>query len=615
MFTAASFACNAVSWACCAAQCAGQVCCSIGSCFGCSKPSALAAKVLYIVIFLLSATLAVVMRYYAEPSLASWVPEITRACGADLASCFGAQAVYRISLALAAFFALMCGLTTLAPITHYGGWLVKLLLFLLFLGLTLLVPNSNMLVYAEAARVFSVVFLVSQVVLLIDLVYNAHYALLKKMDARDDELAAAGWSPGLLSNCWKVLYMVKAGGLFVGSIVVLSLLFHWFGNACPLNNFFIAQTLAVGLALTALSLSPLCNRGLLPPATVLAYNTFLTYSAITNNPDTACNLFARTENQSQASVIIGLIVAVVSVTYMAVSSASKMEAAVTLDAPRAVKVESPLGGAGAAKDWAGPQQGASYQEGATHGAGALADEEAGGDSARPAHAAPVAAAADDAPASSRWEAPTFHATMFLAGCYVAMMASNWGSPSATASPGQPELSTASMWARMGSQFLTEAVFLCALARGSDAPSLGRASFTPHHPPTHTSQGPSLPRSSARGATLPVATAAPARKDTVIFSRFTRGARCAATLRTPLPPRPSFQGPCGSGGCLGAPPASAAPPKAPPARPPLRGRTASRSPRAAAPRGCRRRRRAGKIREPEARKKKRQNPSRGRRAGS
>ena len=324
------------------------------------------------------------------------------------------------------------------------------MLYVVLLGLTLLVPDASVLQYAEAARVFSVLFLLSQVVILIDLVYSAHYALLAKMDARDAELRAADWAPGIFSNCWKVLYFFKAVGLLVGSLVVLGLLFHWFGNACPLNNFFIAQTIAVGVALTVVAVTPAVGRGLLPPAAVFAYNTFLTYSAITNNPDTTCNLFARAENQSQASVVIGLLVAVVSVTYMAVSSASKMEAAVTVDA-RVVKQESPLGAAGAAKEW-GSRQGGSYQGGD--------EEEAGG-----AAAAARAAAEPDA-AASRKEAVIFHATMFLAGCYVAMMASNWGSPSATAAPsGSPELSTASMWARMGSQFATEVAFLCALMEG------------------------------------------------------------------------------------------------------------------------------------------------------
>jgi hypothetical protein len=186
-------------------------------------------------------------------------------------------------------------------------------------------------------------------------------------------------------------------------------------------------------------------------------------------------------------VVIGLIVAVVSVTYCAVSSAMRMESAVTVDAP-AVKMESPLGATGAGKEWGagkgGPKQGAgdSYQGGAA--ATPAADEEAGGAGDRQL-VAPAGAADETAPATNRWEAPIFHGTMFLAGCYIAMMASNWGSPSATvADNGMPELSTASMWARMGSQFMTEVLFFCkALASTRGAPLLIRPMFflTPRPP--------------------------------------------------------------------------------------------------------------------------------------
>ena len=222
MFGAASLCCSATSWACCAAQCAGQVCCSIASCFGCSKPSPLFARVLYVSIFLFSAVLAVVMRYYAQPALASWVPMITTACGPTLASCYGVQAVYRISLALAAFFAFMCALTAAFPITHLGGWLAKAMLYILMLGLTLLIPDSNMMQYAEAARAFSILFLLAQVLILINLVYDAHYSLVAKMDARNAEMEAADYSPGLLSNCWRVLYVVKSWGLFIVSLFCYS---------------------------------------------------------------------------------------------------------------------------------------------------------------------------------------------------------------------------------------------------------------------------------------------------------------------------------------------------------------------------------------------------------
>ena len=154
-------ACSALSSMCCAAQCAGSLCCSLASCFGCSSRSPALAKVVYLIIFLCSATLSVFMRFFGKPALSSWVPQLN-VCNGSLPSCFGVQAVYRISFALAVFFLIMALLVALAPVTHRGGWLVKFTLYIVLLGLTLLIPNSNMVTYAEAARVFSVFFLFTQ---------------------------------------------------------------------------------------------------------------------------------------------------------------------------------------------------------------------------------------------------------------------------------------------------------------------------------------------------------------------------------------------------------------------------------------------------------------------
>jgi len=153
---------SALSSFCCACQCLGSMCCSLASCFGCSDRSPALAKLVYLLIFLSSATLAVFMRFLGKPASLSWVPQINNVCSGSIDSCFGVQAVYRISFALAAFFILMALFVFIAPVTHRGGWLIKLIIYVVILGLTLLIPNANMVTYAEAARVFSVFFLLSQ---------------------------------------------------------------------------------------------------------------------------------------------------------------------------------------------------------------------------------------------------------------------------------------------------------------------------------------------------------------------------------------------------------------------------------------------------------------------
>jgi hypothetical protein len=189
----------------------------------------------------------------------------------------------------------------------------------------------------------------------------------------------------------------------------------------------------------------------------MAYNTYLTYSAITNNPDVNCNPFSRNGFQSnQASIITGLVITVLSVTWMAFSSASNIYSAVSVH-----EHQNP-----AAAEWvadpAKPQAGApaAYQ-------GAPDDVEAnaaGRPKAASAPAQPLPTQEAEAKQEDREQRPwIFHLVMFLASCYVAMMATNWGDPSAQSVPAaSPELSLASMWARMGSEFAIHVLFLWTL---------------------------------------------------------------------------------------------------------------------------------------------------------
>ena len=480
MSSLVALGCDAVYMACCAAQCAGYLCCSLASCFGCSERSPALAKLIYLFIFLSSAVLAVVLRFYGQVTFSSawYIPTIS-VCDSTLQSCFGVQAVYRVSFALAIFFAFMALLTAAFPVTHLGGWLLKLVLYIAFLGVTLLFPNSAMTTYAEAARVFSIFFLLSQVIIIISLVYNVHEYLLARVNALESRLERQGKHSGLLGNCWSNLYVFLSLGLLATSLTGCGLMYRYFGASCPLNNFFISQTLVVGLALCAVSLAfpGTIGKGLLPPVAIMAYNTYLTFSAITNNPDAQCNPSANAANQSQASIIAGLVLAVVSVTWTALSSAGSIYEAVSSSEPsrqpQQMVQQNPASGAKAASGSASArgESRASYQGGnpkrvqEEEEAGEEEGQAAGGRSSRSSGAGATGAggalaapaAAPPAP-QSRWVPCSFHIELFLAGCYVAMMASNWGEPSSVAGTGSLELSSTSMWVRMGSQFAIHVLF-------------------------------------------------------------------------------------------------------------------------------------------------------------
>ncbi len=92
----------------------------------------------------------------------------------------------------------------------------------------------------------------SAVFIIIDLAYSVHEWLLARMEAEDARLEAAGWEPGPLSNIWKVLYTVGAFLVLSLSIVGLGVMFKYFA-LCPLHQFFLAETLILGILFTLLS--------------------------------------------------------------------------------------------------------------------------------------------------------------------------------------------------------------------------------------------------------------------------------------------------------------------------------------------------------------------------
>ena len=132
--------CGVSQMACCAVSSTLQLCCSLGSCFGCKSTSATAARAVYVLLFGLSATLAVFLRYWGEAALSPWVSSIA-VCNDG--ACAGQQADYRISGALFAFFFIMMVLTAMSRAAHAAAWLLKVLVFIVFLGLTLLIPNGE----------------------------------------------------------------------------------------------------------------------------------------------------------------------------------------------------------------------------------------------------------------------------------------------------------------------------------------------------------------------------------------------------------------------------------------------------------------------------------------
>lgn len=541
--------CGLTCLASCAASCAVNAlcsaCCSIAGCF--LPRSAKLAKLFYLLLFTFSACFAIVLRYYGSEILGGWVATIKTCAvdGAGASACFGLQAsciamapsahrllltrrptcavddanplvlqaVYRLSASLCGFFFLLAGLTFCVPILHHGAWLLKLLFFIVLCGISLAIPNTFFVGYAETSRYLSIGFLVLQCLLMVDLAYSIHDWLLDRIAAKEKKFVEDNFEPGVCSNLWKLLYVVLSLALLAGSVVGIGFMYKYFGQ-CPLSQFFLSETLIVGLVLLVFSVWGAESKGMLPPCMLWAYATYLCFGSLSNNPDANCNLLASSARESQASIITGLAFAILSITYAAYSTAGGVLKAVTGATPApapapgtAALPSSPAAGTGAggaaaaatvpataAADVEAGVPAATAPAAAAGSSGApKADAAATGAAAAYAEEAPAAASSSGSSGSSSgagvpaWDkregaassggccggsgasgeadaAPPrhiwlFHVVLSLAGLYLAMLATSWGDPSTVSrQTGNPELSEASMWVRIVSQWVIWLLF-------------------------------------------------------------------------------------------------------------------------------------------------------------
>jgi hypothetical protein len=210
--------------------------------------------VFYLLLFLAAAIAGIALRYKGEEAISGWVA-VVKTCaddGSGASACYGLQAAYRVSASVCGFFVILAISSFCFPIVHYGAWLLKLLFFILMLGLSLLIPNHFFNGYAELSRYGSIIFLLIQVLLIIDFAYAVHEWLLRKMAETDARFEAEGFEPGLCNNGWKLLYVATSLALGCGSVVGIGVMFKFFGQ-CSLMQFFLSETLIMGLILLVAS--------------------------------------------------------------------------------------------------------------------------------------------------------------------------------------------------------------------------------------------------------------------------------------------------------------------------------------------------------------------------
>uniref|UniRef100_A0A7C9DIB5 Serine incorporator n=3 Tax=Opuntia streptacantha TaxID=393608 RepID=A0A7C9DIB5_OPUST len=295
----------------CCAACACDACRTVVS--GISRRS---ARIAYCGLFALSLIVAWILREVAAPLLEK-IPWINYFQHTPDKEWFQTDAVLRVSLGNFLFFTilaiLMIGVKNQKDprdSLHHGGWMMKIICWCVLVLLMFFLPNEIISLYETTSKFGAGLFLLVQVVLLLDFVH--------------------GWNDkwvGYDERFWYIALFVVSLVCYVATFFFSALLFHWFtpsGQDCGLNTFIIVMTLVFAILFAIVALHPAVNGSILPASVISFYCMYLCYSGLASEPrDYECNgLHKHSKAVSTSSLAFGLLTTVLSVVYSAVRAGS-----------------------------------------------------------------------------------------------------------------------------------------------------------------------------------------------------------------------------------------------------------------------------------------------------
>jgi len=411
----------------------------IGSCVascGCEALKCCAAcgpkrgsRIPYLVLFFLATAISLILRYWGGPMLIHLYWYDLQLCNTD--KCVGFGAVYRLSFVLCVFFLFhaLALYSTSCQKLDQGFWLPKIVVLFILVILAYIIPDVFYDGYTHVARVIGGVFLLLQIIILIDFAYAWNE------DWNSDE------------KDWKAGIIIISILFFAASVVLLVFLFIWFaGNGCGLEKFYISFTIILTFTYTIISITVAVPGGILPPSIMCLYAHYICFSALSSNPNSTCNPFETTDT---TQLIIGLIIAAASTSYAAYNLATSNslfgdseEPAASPDVEKAAspKIEAPK------------SEPVKEDKAEDKAAKAVAKEDAEEDDPQPLSLVQAMRNAK------------FHLIMAAGSMYMAMILTNWSSrQEVEAGAKNYDVGTETMWIKIVSQWLTCLLYIWSLA--------------------------------------------------------------------------------------------------------------------------------------------------------
>ncbi|KDP40096.1 hypothetical protein JCGZ_02094 [Jatropha curcas] len=250
---------------------------------------------------------------------------------------FQIQAVLRVSLGNFLFFAIfaliMIGVkdqNDKRDSWHHGGWIAKMVIWLLLVVLMFFMPNVIISIYGIASKFGAGLFLLFQVIILLDFTHSWNDAWVEKDEQK-----------------WYIALLAVSIVCYLAAFTFSGILFLWFnpsGHDCGLNIFFIVMTMILAFVFAIIALHPTVNGSLLPASVISVYCAYVCYTGLSSEPlDYACNgLHKSTKAVSTSTLVLGVLTTVLSVLYSAVRAGSSTTFLSPPSSPKASDAKKPL---------------------------------------------------------------------------------------------------------------------------------------------------------------------------------------------------------------------------------------------------------------------------------
>ncbi|CAN6287702.1 unnamed protein product [Urochloa humidicola] len=292
---------------------------------------------------------------------------------------------------------------------HHGGWIAKIAVWAVLIVLMFCVPNIVITIYEILSKFGSGLFLLVQVVMLLDFTNNWNDSWVEKDEQK-----------------WEIALLVVTVVCYLSTFAFSGVLFMWFnpsGHDCGLNVFFIVMTLILAFAFAIVALHPQVNGSIMPASVISVYCAYLCYTSLSSEPDDyECNgLHMHSKQVSMSALILGMLTTVLSVVYSAVRAGSSTTFLSPPSSPRS-GAKNPL----------------------------LGDEETGKGDGKESEPRPVS-----------YSYTFFHLIFALASMYSAMLLTGWTSATSEKSE-LMDVGWTTVWVRICTEWVTAALYIWTL---------------------------------------------------------------------------------------------------------------------------------------------------------